>query len=95
MNDLKKLLILFFALFFLTIGTAALFHSLSEGTLEHHDKDHCSICVFVFIISNAVLVLFVFLVFSSAISRQIIKRKAHLVIKLFFLPPSLAPPVIV
>jgi uncharacterized membrane protein len=93
MNNLKRLLILLFAAFFLVTGIISVNHYHSEGVFQSKDKDHCSICAFVFTLTNAILILFLFSVIFSAVYEQIIKRVFAHVKSSCFLPPSLAPPV--
>ncbi len=93
MTNLRRILILFFVVFFLVIGTIALCHIHFEGEIEHNDKNHCSICSFVFTISNAIVIVFVFLLVFTALKEQVIKKVLSPAKRSVFLPPSLAPPV--
>ena len=96
MQILKKLLIFLFAAFIILTGIIALNHFHSESVFKCGDKDHCSICAYLFTINNTTLNLFFFAVIFSALSEQIVKYTVIFVINKFvFLPPSLAPPIVV
>jgi len=96
MRNFSKNLIILISVLFLITGIIALNHYHSEGVFQTKDKDHCSICAYVFTISNAILIIFIFSVIVFAVSEQVIKKQVSALIRIcFFLPPSLAPPVIV
>lgn len=94
MNNLKKSIILLVAAFFLTTGIIAANHFHSENEKNCKDKDHCSICSFVFAISNSNLISFFFLITLSVVLEKVIYRKNFSFLgNFYFLPPSHAPPV--
>ena len=95
MSNFKKTLILLFAVFLLVMGIVTLNHSHSDGALQNKNKGQCSVCVFISAIYNAILIILSLLVTFSAVAEQIIKQVFAIIRKCFFLPPSLAPPVLV
>jgi len=95
MKNFKRIVILVFAALFLITGIIALGHSHPAGAFQGKDKDHCSVCAYIFTINSAIVILFVFMVnFPDVIEKVIKKQVSVLVRKYIFLPPSLAPPVI-
>jgi len=94
MNNLKKSIIFLVAAFFLVTGIIASNHFHSENEKNCKDKDHCSICAYVFAINNSTLITFFFLITLSVVLEKVIyKKRFSFIGNFFFLPPSHAPPV--